>query len=168
MGIIHNRYICLKGPGPRARLPAQHNLVHPMSEEESFKVTDRRGRGEEIPSTAAHPTETPATGVASGAERRDRGPEGRPASLDPPGPTDLGALFIMFANSALVSLGAVPEPGTDERRLDLDQARSAIDIMLMLRDKTRGNRTEEESRLLEELVYDLQMRFVRTARGGSS
>jgi hypothetical protein len=140
-----------------------------MSEEESFKVTDRRGRGEEIPSTAPHPTETPATGVASGAERCDRGPEGRPAtSLDPPGPTDLGALFIMFANSALVSLGAVPEPGTDERRLDLDQARSAIDIMLMLRDKTRGNRTEEESRLLEELVYDLQMRFVRTARGGSS
>lgn len=139
-----------------------------MSEEESFKVTDRRGRGEEIPSTAAHASETPATGVASGTERRDHGPEGRPASLDPPGPTDLGTLFIMFANSALVSLGEVPEPGTDERRLDLDQARSAIDILLMLRDKTRGNRTEQESRLLEELVYDLQMRFVRTARGGSS
>ena len=74
----------------------------------------------------------------------------------------------MFANSALVSLGAVPEPGTDERHIDLDQARTAIDILLMLRDKTQGNRTEAESRLLEELVYDLQMRFVRTAPGGSS
>jgi hypothetical protein len=74
----------------------------------------------------------------------------------------------MFANSALVGLGAVPEPGTDERRLDLDQARAAIDVLLMLRDKTQGNRTEQESRLLEELVYDLQMRFVRSARGGSS
>jgi hypothetical protein len=137
-----------------------------MSEEESFKVTDRRGRGEGTP--AAHPTGTPVTGVAAGAERRDRGHEGRPASPAGAGSTDLGALFIMFANSALVSLGAVPEPGTDERRLDLDQARAAIDILLMLRDKTQGNRTEPESRLLEELVYDLQMRFVRSARGGSS
>jgi hypothetical protein len=38
----------------------------------------------------------------------------------------------------------------------------------MLRDKTQGNRTDQESRLLEELVYDLQMRFVLAARGGSS
>jgi uncharacterized protein DUF1844 len=138
------------------------------SEEESFKVTDRRGRGEGTPSAAAQPGEKLATGVASGAEHRDPGQEGRSASPEVPGPPDLGALFIMFANSALVCLGAVPEPGTEERRLDLDQARSAIDILLMLRDKTKGNRTEQESRLLEELVYDLQMRFVRTARGGSS
>jgi hypothetical protein len=137
-----------------------------MNEEESFKVTDRRGRGEGVP--AAHPSETPGTG-GSAAEARDRAREGRPASPAAAGPTDLGALLIMFANSALVSLGAVPEPGTDERRrLDLDQARTAIDILLMLRDKTQGNRTEAESRLLEELVYDLQMRFVRTARGESS
>jgi hypothetical protein len=80
----------------------------------------------------------------------------------------LGALFVMLANSALVGLGAVPEPGTDERRVDLDQARPAIDILVMLRDKTQGNRTDQESRLLEELIYDLQMRFVRAARGGSS
>lgn len=136
-----------------------------MNEEESFKVTDRRGRGEGVP--AAHPSETPGTG-GSAAEAHDRAREGRPASPAAAGPTDLGALLIMFANSALVSLGAVPEPGTDERRLDLDQARVAIDILLMLRDKTQGNRTEAESRLLEELLYDLQMRFVRAARGESS
>ena len=50
----------------------------------------------------------------------------------------------------------------------LEQARSAIDILLMLREKTHGNRTEQESRLLEEIVYDLQMRFVRAAREGSA
>ena len=68
---------------------------------------------------------------------------------------------MLFANSALIGLGAVTEPGSD-----LEQARSAIDILLMLRDKTHGNRTEQESRLLEEIVYDLQMRFVRAAREG--
>lgn len=137
-----------------------------MSEEESFKVTDRRGRGEGTP--AAHPHEAPGAGGAAGAEPRDRAGEGTPASTAAAGPPDLGALFIMFANSALVSLGAVPEPGTGEGRPNLDQARSAIDILVMLRDKTQGNRTDQETRLLEELVYDLQMRFVRAARRGSS
>jgi hypothetical protein len=136
-----------------------------MSEEESFKITDRRGRGEGPP--AAHPSETPRTAGAE-PEPRDLAGEGRPGLPTAAGPPDLAALFIMFANSALVSLGAVPEPGTDERRLDLEQARTAIDILLVLRDKTQGNRTEQESRLLEELVYDLQMRFVQRARGGSS
>ena len=139
-----------------------------MSEEETFKVTDRRGRAEEAPSAAGRPTETSGAGGASGAQPRERGHEAKPASPEASGPSELGALFVMFANAALVSLGAVPEPGTGEGRVDLDQARSAIDILVMLRDKTQGNRTDQESRLLEGLVYDLQMRFVRAARGDSS
>lgn len=139
-----------------------------MSEEETFKVTDRRGHGEEASSARGHPGEASAAAGVPGAQRRERDHEPNSASSEASGPSDLGALFIMFANSALVSLGAVPEPGADERRLDLDQARSAIDVLIMLRDKTQGNRTDQESRLLEELVYDLQMRFVRAARGGSS
>jgi hypothetical protein len=75
---------------------------------------------------------------------------------------------MLFANSALIGLGAVVEPGSGDRRPDLEQAQSAIDVLLMLRDKTHGNRTEQESRLLEEVVYDLQMRFVRAAREGSA
>ncbi|HEY7653922.1 MAG TPA: DUF1844 domain-containing protein [Methylomirabilota bacterium] len=74
---------------------------------------------------------------------------------------------MMFASSALINLGAVPDPETDERRLDLGQAQAAIDVLLMLRDKTRGNRSEQESRLLEDVLYDLQMRFVRASRGPS-
>lgn len=120
-----------------------------MSEEESFKVTDRRARTERTPSGAPPPHEPREAGTA-------------PSS----GPSQLGSLFMLFANSALVGLGAVAEPGSGERAADLEQARSAIDILLMLRDKTHGNRTEQESRLLEEIVYDLQMRFVRIAREG--
>jgi len=138
-----------------------------MSEEETFKVTDRRGRAEEVPA-AGHPAETSGGGGSSGAPPRERGHEAKPVSPEASRPSELGALFVMFANAALVSLGAVQEPGTGEGRLDLDQARSAIDILVMLRDKTQGNRTDQESRLLEELVYDLQMRFVRAARRGSS
>ena len=70
---------------------------------------------------------------------------------------------MIFASSALINLGEAADPVTGERRVDLEQAREAIDVLLLLRDKTSGNRTEQESRLLEEIVYDLQMRFVRAA-----
>ena len=122
-----------------------------MSEDETFKVTDRRGRSEEPP----RQTPGPASEASASRQPRTNAP-----------PAELSALLMMFANSALVSLGVVAEPGTDEKRVDFDRARSAIDILLMLRDKTQGNRTEQETRLLEEIVYDLQMRFVQAARAG--
>ncbi len=122
-----------------------------MSQDEQFKVTDRRRRSEDAPPTAASSAEPPVSGP-----RRTGAP-----------PAELSALFIMFANSALVGLGAMREPGAEAPRVDLDQARSAIDILLMLRDKTHGNRTEQESRLVEEILYDLQMRFVQAARAGN-
>ena len=122
-----------------------------MSADESFKVTDRRGRSEEPPPrTPTPPSEPPAPG----------------GSRSSAAPAQLSALLVMLANSALVSLGVAAEPGRDEPRVDLDGARSVIDILLMLRDKTQGNRTEQESRLLEEIVYDLQMRFVQATRAG--
>lgn len=134
-----------------------------MSEEESFKVIDRRGRGDLSSGAGPGSAEAPSSHAAPNPERAD----GPPRSEIPAGaaPSDLGALFMMFASSALINLGAVPDPETDERRLDLGQAQAAIDVLLMLRDKTRGNRSEQESRLLEDILYDLQMRFVRAARG---
>lgn len=133
-----------------------------MSEEESFKVTDRRGRGDLSSGAGAGSAEAAASHAAPDRDRAG-GPQPREIPAGAP-PSDLGALFTMFASSALINLGAVPDPETDERRLDLGQAQAAIDVLLMLRDKTRGNRSEEESRLLEDILYDLQMRFVRAAR----
>jgi len=71
---------------------------------------------------------------------------------------------MMFASSALVSLGLAPDPQTNESRRDLAPDQAAIDVLLMLREKTNGNRTEQESRLLESVLYDLQMRFVIAVR----
>jgi len=71
----------------------------------------------------------------------------------------------MLASTALVNLGEAADPETGERVLDLEQARDAIDLLALLRVKTEGNRTERESRLLDEMLYDLQLRFVRAAKG---
>lgn len=122
-----------------------------MSQEEAFKVTDRRSRA------------APSSDVSSpGAERADQH-DGQIPGLGL-SRNDLGGLLMMFASSALVSLGVAPDPQTNESRRDLAQAQAAIDVLLMLREKTSGNRTEHESRLLEGLLYDLQMRFVSAVR----
>ena len=124
-----------------------------MSADETFKITDRRGRGEESG------RQTPPAEADRTSSEQQSGT--RPGAAPP---ADLSALLVMLANSALISLGAVPEPGAAAPRVDLDRARSLIDILVMLRARTQGNRTEQESRLLEEIVYDLQMRFVQAAR----
>jgi len=141
-----------------------------MAEEESFKVTDRRGREQE--SAASGSTPEPAVPSSRGPEPTPSHPgddarsEAAPLFASGHGQVDLPSLFVMFASSALVNLGEA-DPVTGERLVDLDQARDAIDILLLLRDKTAGNRTEHESRLLEQIIYDVQMRYVR-ATGGAS
>jgi hypothetical protein len=133
-----------------------------MAEDETFKVTDRRRRDDmdEAPAAPA-PTEpaapAPRTPPAGSAFQGPAGP--------PKGGPDLQGLFIMLASSALVNLGEAADPETGERVLDLEQAREAIDLLSLLRVKTEGNRTEQESHLLEEMLYDLQLRFVRAAKG---
>jgi len=128
-----------------------------MAEEETFKVTDRRGRAREADVLEVpEPRPSPPDAASAGPDPFVAADEGRP---------DLQGIFLMFATSALVSLGEGADPATGERRVDLEQARQAVDALLVLRDKTSGNRTEPEDRLLEELVYDLQMRFVRATEG---
>jgi len=63
-----------------------------------------------------------------------------------------------------VNLGEAADPATGERVVDLEQAKEAIDLLTLLRTKTAGNRTDQETHLLEEMLYDLQLRFVNAAR----
>ena len=133
-----------------------------MAEDETFKVTDRRRRDEadELP-TAPAPLDSAAPSPRAATEgSASQGPA--PAQQGAP---DLQGLFIMLASSALVNLGEAADPETGERVIDLEQAKEAIDLLLLLRVKTEGNRTDQESRLLEEMLYDLELRFVRAAKG---
>ncbi|HEV8437762.1 MAG TPA: DUF1844 domain-containing protein [Methylomirabilota bacterium] len=137
-----------------------------MSEDEPFKVTDRRGRARDVERAEPEPGRTTEPSPAPGGSARPESaePSARPAAGSSTGP-DLQGLFVMFASSALINLGEAADPVTGQKQVDLDQAQEAIDALILLRDKTNGNRTEEESRLLEEILYDLQLRFVRAAQG---
>jgi hypothetical protein len=75
--------------------------------------------------------------------------------------------LIMFlaglATQALIQLGEVEHPITKKKEKDLDEAKYTIDLIEMLEEKTKGNLTPEEKRYLDELLYDLRMRFVAAA-----
>jgi Domain of unknown function (DUF1844) len=135
-----------------------------MAEDETFKVTDRRRRDETEESPAAPVSPDPATPAPRAAQA---GSEFQGPAPAPQGRPDLQGLFIMLASSALVNLGEAADPETSERVIDLEQAKDAIDLLSLLRVKTEGNRTDQESHLLEEILYDLQLRFVRAAKGAA-
>jgi hypothetical protein len=76
----------------------------------------------------------------------------------------LTSLCAMFYSEALLHLGQVPDPATGQAHLDLEQARFTIDMLSMLREKTEGNRTAEESAVLDEVLATLRMGFVQLSR----
>ncbi|MCB2184037.1 MAG: DUF1844 domain-containing protein [Desulfobulbaceae bacterium] len=70
--------------------------------------------------------------------------------------------FIMSLNtSALFLLGEIPDPETGMKKQDLTLAKHTIDTLNVLKEKTKGNLSEDENNMLNKLLYDLQMRYVK-------
>jgi uncharacterized protein DUF1844 len=67
---------------------------------------------------------------------------------------------MMLASSALVALGEAPDPTSGQPRANPQEAAALVDLLLLLREKTEGNRTPEENEVIGELIYDLQLRYI--------
>lgn len=76
-----------------------------------------------------------------------------------PKPT-FSTFVLSLASSALVQLGEVPDPATGKTARDLGLAKHSIDILAMLQQKVEKGLDQEESRLLEGLLYELRMKYV--------
>lgn len=74
------------------------------------------------------------------------------------------ALLMMLAGSAVINLGETPNPSTNKVEKNLALAQHTIDILAMLKEKTKGNLTTEESGLLDEILYNLRMRYVEAKK----
>jgi hypothetical protein len=74
--------------------------------------------------------------------------------------------FIMSLNtSALYHLGEIADPATGKKERDLTLAKHAIDTLKLLQEKTSGNLTAEEKGLLEDILFDLKLRYVKVKQG---
>jgi hypothetical protein len=73
---------------------------------------------------------------------------------------DFHTFVLSLGSSALLHLGELERPGAAGPEIDLPMAKNTIDILSMLQDKTRGNLTPEEQKLIDGLVYDLKISYV--------
>ncbi len=81
------------------------------------------------------------------------------------GPIDFYTFLLSLGSSAFVHLGDAPHPETGQpAEPDLLVAKQTIDILAMLREKTKGNLTPEEERFLDTLLTDLRIRFVERSQ----
>ena len=78
-------------------------------------------------------------------------------------PASFELLLTMLATEALVALGQVPHPATGQAHVHRNQATYLIDMLDVLREKTKGNLTPGEQQLIESLLHQLRIVFVETA-----
>ncbi len=74
---------------------------------------------------------------------------------------DFSTFVLSMASTALVHLGEVPEPESGQIRKDFIAAKQTIDMLCMLQCKTKGNLSQEEHRLLADILYELRLKYVQ-------
>jgi hypothetical protein len=77
-----------------------------------------------------------------------------------------GSFIISLASTAALHFGDIPDPQTGERHEpDLTAAQQMIDLISLLQEKTKGNLTPDEAKLVDDLLYELRMRYVQAQQG---
>ena len=110
---------------------------------------------------------------SSAGDADEAAPPSPPAAESPPGtaartaplpPVDFATFILSLGSSALMHLGEVERPGTGKTEKNLPMAKHSIDILSMLEVKTKGNLTPAEAQLLENLLFDLRLRYVEATK----
>jgi hypothetical protein len=134
-----------------------------MEEEEqgerSFTVSDRRF-------SARHESEDRPSERSQSATFSAERPTQAPPPTDEPHATtveemNFASFLISLGTQAFMHLGDIPSPLTQQREKDLPAAKQMIDLLGILQTKTQGNLTADEERLLQQLLLDLRLRYVR-------
>ncbi|HZE21357.1 MAG TPA: DUF1844 domain-containing protein, partial [Desulfobaccales bacterium] len=123
------------------------------SEEEKAKVREegaKRTAKDAAAEEAFQEASQKATAAAGKTEQQVRLPE-----------ITFASLLVSLSSTAFISLGSVPDPETGKTEKNLPLAKQTIDLLGVLREKTRNNLTVEEDNLFEHLLYDLRMAYVR-------
>lgn len=133
-------------------------------EKKSYTFLDKRGVDQDEPQDmhdmkGNEPLRKPEP--FPGPEPSTAGPQARRgAALS----IDFTTLIMSFASAAMISMGRVPDPATGAVQRNLTVAQQNIDIITLLHEKTRGNLTAEEERLMDQLLYELRMVFVEAMK----
>jgi hypothetical protein len=136
------------------------------SEDKGYTVKDRRflhmsesEKAQLKEEAAAAPKEAPAEAPPEAAPEappsEDAGPEVPLPDISFP------SFLVSLSSSAFISLGQIPDPHTGQQEKNLPLAKQTIDLLGLLREKTRNNLTSEEENLFDHLLYDLRMAYIK-------
>ena len=144
--------------------------------EKAFTISDKRlftkegarrdpDTARETPEASQPPPPPPPRREAPrAAEPQGQRPEpGTGTHRDLP-PADFTMLVNMLVTNAMVFLGQMPAPGSQQYMRNLPQAQHMIDLLMVLREKTRGNLMPDEDQMMQDLLPQLQMAYVGASR----
>ena len=80
-------------------------------------------------------------------------------------PASLEILIGSLTTQAMVSLGIIPNPATNKPQQLLHQAKHLVDMLQVLQEKTEGNRTADESAMLDDTLHQLRMAYIQISQG---
>ena len=183
MQIVSVKRQTISPPNRNANIEANKIMIGRENEEQevTFKVADRRKfnadgslrEGVVLDEEPPKPERSPAVKdehLPQASAAVDDGELDAGLSQDEddiPGADD-PASFVNFlstlATNAAAALGAVPHPATGKRTLDLDTGKFWLDVIGMLKEKTKGNLHQQEVRILDTLLADLRMQYVTMVR----
>jgi hypothetical protein len=126
-----------------------------QAQEEKKRLAEQEQKKAADAAAAAAPPPPPGQGRAAPGPGRGRSPRELP-------PASFAALVSTLLTQALFYMGDLAPQG-GEPVLNLDMAKHQIDTLRLLEDKTKGNLTEEEQRLLDSALYEGRMRYVQVA-----
>jgi hypothetical protein len=125
-------------------------------EEKGFVVRDRRFSSQK---------EKEEESGSKAEEKREEPHRTDTAQRDAPLPEIDFANFIhSLYISALIQMGEIPDPVTKQPVKELALAKQTIDLISMLQGKTKGNLTPEEGKLIEDILYNLRLIFVKATK----
>ncbi|NWF93488.1 MAG: DUF1844 domain-containing protein [Syntrophaceae bacterium] len=122
-------------------------------EGKGFVVRDRRF-------SAAKETEGDSRGKEEKKGEKPAGGEASQAETPLPEITFTSLIFSL-STSALIQLGEIRDPLTQQMNKNLPLAKQTIDLLGILKEKTKGNLTSDEEKALENILYDLRLRYVK-------
>jgi hypothetical protein len=133
-----------------------------MPDKKEFVVKDRRAFAEEDKETEIKEEKAEPAKEDAKTEEPEKAAEPDKDTEDFQLPEINFPTFIFSLNSSvLMHLGVIEDPSTGETVKNLPIAKQTIDILGMLEEKTQGNLTEDEARMLKNILYDLRMIYVK-------
>jgi hypothetical protein len=137
------------------------------SEEETgkgFTVQDRRRFSPETGEAREDSQENPDTAQVESATGQPEAAHDAPQAEEPLPAINFSTFIISLSTQALMHLGEIADPLSGQVNKDIPVAKQMIDIIGMLRDKTKGNMNAGEERLTEDILFDLRMKYVEAVK----